>query len=91
MPERRGQASVHRGRLRRLPCRPRHGGGGTIGPDLTHLGSRRSVGIDTLPLTADNLARFIRDGQHIKPGNRMPRFRIFSADEQLDALASLSR
>ena len=60
---------------------------GTIGPDLTHLGGRRSVGIDTLPLTAENLARFIADGQHIKPGNRMPEFRIFAADE-LAALAA---
>jgi cytochrome c oxidase subunit 2 len=55
---------------------------GTIGPDLTHFAARGSVGIDTLPLTAENLARFIRDGQHIKPGNRMPEFRIFSSAEQ---------
>ena len=60
---------------------------GTIGPDLTHLGGRRSVGVDTLPLTPENLARFIADGQHVKPGNRMPEFRIFSADEH-DALAA---
>jgi cytochrome c oxidase subunit 2 len=59
---------------------------GTIGPDLTHLGSRRSVGIDTLPLSPDNIARFIADGQHIKPGNRMPPFRIFTETE----LAQLS-
>lgn len=54
---------------------------GEIGPDLTHFAARGSVGIDTLPLTVDNLARFIRDGQHIKPGNRMPEFRIFSSAE----------
>jgi cytochrome c oxidase subunit 2 len=58
------------------------GAAGAIGPDLTHLAARGSVGIDTLPLTADNLARFIRDGQHLKPGNRMPEFRIFSPAEQ---------
>ena len=51
---------------------------GTIGPDLTHLGSRRSVGIDTAAMTEDNVARFIRDGQHVKPGNRMPPFRVFA-------------
>ena len=50
---------------------------GTIGPDLTHIGSRRSVGIDTLKLTQANLARFIAENQHVKPGNRMPEFRIF--------------
>jgi cytochrome c oxidase subunit II len=60
---------------------------GAIGPDLTHFAARGSVGIDTLPLTVDNLVRFIRDGQHIKPGNRMPEFRIFSPAEQ-SALAS---
>ncbi len=59
---------------------------GTIGPDLTHLGSRRSVGLDTLPMTAANIRQFIRDGQHLKPGNPMPPFRIF-ADADLDAIA----
>lgn len=60
---------------------------GTIGPDLTHLASRRSVGLDTTPLTPAAIAAFIRDGQHIKPGNLMPPFRIFSPDE-LEALSS---
>jgi cytochrome c oxidase subunit 2 len=60
---------------------------GRVGPDLTHLGSRRSVGLDTLPMTQANIARFILDGQHIKPGNLMPPFRIFSVDD-LDALAA---
>jgi len=60
---------------------------GTIGPDLTHLGSRRSVGVDTLPLTEANIRRFIHDGQRIKPGNRMPPFRIFT-DTNLDAIAT---
>ena len=55
---------------------------GTIGPDLTDFGARGSVGIDTLPMTAENVAGFIREGQHIKPGNRMPEFRIFSPAEQ---------
>ena len=48
---------------------------GTIGPDLTHLGGCRSVGIDTPKLTAENLTRFIAAGQHVKPGNRMPELR----------------
>jgi cytochrome c oxidase subunit II len=60
---------------------------GTIGPDLTRLGARRSVGAGTLPMTPANLARFVLDGQHVKPGNNMPPFRIFSAVE-LDALAA---
>jgi cytochrome c oxidase subunit 2 len=60
---------------------------GTVGPDLTHLGSRRSVGIDTLALTAQNIERFITHGQSIKPGNPMPEFRIFAADE-IEAIGS---
>ena len=59
---------------------------GVVAPDLTHIGSRRSVGVDTLPLTAANLQRFIVAGQHIKPGNRMPPFRIFN-DAELEALS----
>jgi cytochrome c oxidase subunit II len=60
---------------------------GTIGPDLTHIGSRRSVGIDTLKLTQANLARFIAENQHVKPGNRMPEFRILPPVER-DAVAA---
>ena len=60
---------------------------GTLGPDLTHIGARRSVGIDTLPLTRENLARFIVDGQHVKPGNPMPEFRFLQPQER-DALAA---
>ncbi|WP_291865542.1 cytochrome c oxidase subunit II [Bradyrhizobium sp.] len=60
---------------------------GTLGPDLTHIGARRSVGIDTLPLTRENLTRFITDGQHVKPGNLMPEFRVLQPPE-LDALVT---
>ena len=60
---------------------------GTIGPTSRTSASRRSVGLDTLPLTQANLARFIADGQHIKPGNLMPPFRIFT-DDELDAIAA---
>ncbi len=54
---------------------------GKIGPDLTHLGSRRSLAAATLPNDAASIARWIRDNQHIKPDNRMPPYRIFSDDE----------
>ena len=60
---------------------------GTIGPDLTRLGLRRSIGADTLPLNSENLIRFIVDGQRVKPGNKMPEFRFFTA-EQREALAA---
>jgi cytochrome c oxidase subunit II len=54
---------------------------GTIGPNLTTLGARRSVAAGLLPMNEDSLARFIADGQHLKPGNKMPPFRIFSEGE----------
>ena len=60
---------------------------GTIGPDLTHvgeppLGRHRHAAAD-----AGQPRALHPDGQHIKPGNRMPEFRIFAADEH-DALAA---
>jgi cytochrome c oxidase subunit 2 len=60
---------------------------GTIGPDLTHLGSRMSLAAATLPNDEAAIARWIADNQHIKPANRMPPFGIFRQSE----LASISR
>ena len=48
------------------------GAGGTVGPDLTHLASRRTIAAGTLPLTTGNLAGWILDPQSIKPGAKMP-------------------
>jgi cytochrome c oxidase subunit 2 len=47
---------------------------GPIGPDLTHLASRKTIAAGTLPNTRGNLQAWIADPQGIKPGNRMPRF-----------------
>ena len=44
----------------------------TRGPDLTHLMSRHSLGAGALPMTRGNLAGWILDPQHSKPGNHMP-------------------
>lgn len=60
---------------------------GVIGPDLTHIGGRMSLAAATLVNDAASLARWIRDSQHIKPGNLMPPYRIFT-DEELAALAA---
>jgi cytochrome c oxidase subunit 2 len=46
--------------------------GSRVGPDLTHIASRLSLGAATLPNNIGNLAGWIEDSQHIKPGNRMP-------------------
>ncbi|HEX2168419.1 MAG TPA: cytochrome c oxidase subunit II, partial [Longimicrobiales bacterium] len=53
---------------------------GTIGPDLTHVASRRSLAAGTLPNTRGHLAAWITNPQVIKPGNRMPRVPLTSAE-----------
>ena len=45
---------------------------GTLGPDLTHVGSRRTIAAGLLPTTRGSLAAWIADPQTIKPGNNMP-------------------
>ncbi len=47
---------------------------GAIGPDLTHLGSRSSLGAGTQPMTRAALVRFITDAPAVKPGARMPAY-----------------
>jgi len=46
--------------------------GGMVGPDLTHLMSRRTLAAATLPNRPGFLAGWIADPQHIKPGAKMP-------------------
>ena len=60
---------------------------GTIGPDLTHVGSRMSLAAAALPNDAAAFARWISENQHVKPENLMPPFRIFG-DAELAALAA---
>ena len=50
------------------------GAAGTIGPDLTHIGSRAHLGAGTRPMNVPELIRFIRDAPEMKPGARMPAF-----------------
>jgi cytochrome c oxidase subunit 2 len=57
---------------------------GTIGPDLTHVGGRMSLGAGTLPNDADAFARWIENNQHIKPENLMPPFGQLSPPELRD-------
>jgi cytochrome c oxidase subunit II len=60
---------------------------GRIGPDLTHVASRASIGAATLPNQKDALIRWIRETDRLKPGVHMPAFRALTADE-LTALAA---
>ena len=45
---------------------------GNLGPDLTHLATRKTIGSDLLPNTPGNLAGWILNSQTVKPGNHMP-------------------
>jgi cytochrome c oxidase subunit 2 len=60
---------------------------GRLGPDLTHVGGRRTIGAGTYPTNAGTLAGWIADTQHLKPGARMPSYSSFSGEE-LRAVAS---
>ncbi len=46
--------------------------GGRVGPDLTHVGSRKLLAANTIPNKPGHLAGWILDPQKIKPGVRMP-------------------
>jgi cytochrome c oxidase subunit 2 len=51
-----------------------------VGPDLTHLASRSSLGGLTLPNTRERLAEWLRDPQRAKPGNQMPALGLTSTE-----------
>jgi len=55
---------------------------GKIGPDLTHLASRMSLGAGLLPNSKGYLAGWILDPQHLKPGNKMPGTDLTGSDLQ---------
>jgi cytochrome c oxidase subunit 2 len=54
--------------------------GGKVGPDLTHIGSRLEIAAAELPNNDGNLAGWIADPQHIKPGNLMPQMPLEGPD-----------
>jgi cytochrome c oxidase subunit 2 len=62
---------------------------GTRGPDLTHIGSRLSIGAGLLPNNTGALAAWIASSQHLKPGNLMPSFEDFSGQELRELAAYL--
>jgi mono/diheme cytochrome c family protein len=49
---------------------------GAIAPDLTHVGSRLTIGAGTLPNTEEAIARFITRPDLVKPGVKMPAFHM---------------
>jgi cytochrome c oxidase subunit 2 len=74
-----------------LPCANCHTVRGTqasgkLGPDLTHLASRRTLAAGTMPNNRGHLGGWVLDPQSIKPGNLMPPTAMSS--ENLQALLS---
>jgi cytochrome c oxidase subunit 2 len=62
-----------------------------VGPDLTHFGSRLTIGAGTVSNNRGNLGGWIINPQTIKPGNKMPPTNMSGTDLQalLDYLESL--
>lgn len=54
---------------------------GIAGPDLTFVGSRRTLGAGILPNNRGTMMGWIANSQAIKPHNRMPSYTVLSADE----------
>ncbi len=46
-------------------------GGGVLGPDLSHFGTRKTVAAGILENTPENVALWIFDPERVKPGNLM--------------------
>lgn len=64
---------------------------GDLGPDLTHLAARQTIGAGILPMTRGNLGGWVADPQQIKPGVYMPSSNLSGEDLNalLDYLMSL--
>lgn len=60
---------------------------GTVGPSLTHVGSRTTIAGGVAELVPANLQQWIRDPHALKPGVRMPAYGSFAPDD-LAALAA---
>lgn len=54
---------------------------GLTGPDLTHVGSRLTLGAGILPNNLGTMMGWIGNSQEIKPGNRMPNYDVMSAED----------
>ena len=54
--------------------------GSRVGPDLTHVASRRTIAAGTLRNTPGNLTGWIADPQAFKPGAKMPPSELSSAE-----------
>jgi len=57
-----------------------------VGPDLSHVASRETLGSGIVRNTSENLARWIADPNRIKPGVRMPNLKL--SNDEVRAITS---
>ena len=62
--------------------------GGRVAPDLTHVGSRRTLAADTIANTAEQMTEWLRDPDEVKEGTTMPAPEL-TDDEIRDVVAYL--
>jgi cytochrome c oxidase subunit 2 len=54
--------------------------GGRVGPDLTHIMSRKTLAAGVIPNNAGWLSAWVSEPQHIKSGSRMPNLPLSGTD-----------
>jgi cytochrome c oxidase subunit 2 len=72
-----------------VSCHAINGAAGAVArvaPDLTHVASRKQLGGGVSENTPENLRRWLKDPQAVKPGVLMPSYNL--TDEQLDQLGA---
>jgi cytochrome c oxidase subunit 2 len=57
-----------------------------VGPKLTHFGSRQTLAAGILDKAPDNLARWLKNPQAVKPGSLMPNLGL--PDDDITALVA---
>lgn len=60
---------------------------GKVGPNLTHIASRQTIGAGVMEMNAVNLRAWITNPQEVKPGNDMPKLAMTA--DQVNALMNL--
>jgi cytochrome c oxidase subunit 2 len=65
------------------------GADGKLGPDLTHLASRKYIGADSFPNDKSYLEAWVTHAQSLKPGAEMPDLTMYTGTQLRDLLAYL--
>jgi len=57
---------------------------GKVGPDLTHIASKKDIAGVLSPVNQENLTKWVRNAPSIKPGIVMPKFEGVLTDQQIN-------